>query len=164
MWRGSKLMFPLTSSVDAPHPDMPADAAELYEEARAVLPHSRRAAAALARASLERFLREFENAPPKQRLDELIASLSGRIPEPLWKLLTALRVVGNDSLHSDTDELVVLYLDGGESEVIEPLFGAINSLVEQLITLPAKADALYGMIPQAKRDDAERKAEVARSE
>ena len=159
VWRGSRLVHPVESSVPSAHPDMPADVAELYEEARSVLPISRRASAALARATLERLLRSLDDDSKGERLDELIARLSGRVTAPLWKLLTALRVVGNDTLHgSGGEDLVVLYLEGDASKVAEPFFGAINSVVEELITQPAAAEALYSMLPQAKRADAERKA------
>lgn len=73
------MVFPLASPLQAPHPDLPADAAALYEEARAVEPHSRRAALALARASLERFLRSRDGADPKARLADLIGDLKGQV-------------------------------------------------------------------------------------
>lgn len=156
------MVYPMGSTVPRAHPDMPVDVAELYEEARNVLPISRRASAALARATLERLLRNIEDGTKDERLDELIARLSGRVTAPLWKLLTALRVVGNDTLHgSGTEDLVALYLEGDASEVAEPFFGAINSVVEELITQPAAAEALYSLLPETKRAEAERKASRA---
>jgi hypothetical protein len=161
VWRGDRIVFPSESPISPAHPDMPSDAAELYEEARAVLPTSRRAAAALARATLERLLRGLESADSKQRLDGLVAGLSGKVGEPLWKLLTALRVIGNDTLHVGDTEIVTLFLEGDAAEVAEPFFGAINAVVEELITQPRKAAELYALIPQSKREDAERKATAA---
>lgn len=161
VWRQNAMVFPLASGGPLPHPEMPSDVLELYEEARNVLPISRRASAALARAALERFLRSQEGADPKSRLDELIGELSGTVTQSLWKLLTGLRVIGNTSLHGDDgepNEIVALFLEGDASQVVEPFFGAINALVEELITQPRKADELYAMIPQAKREAAERKA------
>lgn len=158
MWRGDALLFPAGSTVDPPHPDMPSLASELYSEAREVLPISRRAAAALARASLEALLRELDTQSQGKRLDDLIAELRTRIGKTLWQLLTALRVVGNDALHSDSDGLVVLFLNGDRDVAVEPLFGAINEIVEQVVTQPAKANQLYAMIPEGKRATAERKA------
>ncbi|MEL0627640.1 DUF4145 domain-containing protein [Salinibacterium amurskyense] len=126
-----------------------------------MLPISRRAAAALARASLEALLRELDADSAGKRLDVLIAELRERIGTPLWQLITALRVVGNDSLHSEAGELVALFLDSSHDVAVEPLFGAINEIVEQVITRPKKAEELYNMIPESKRADAERKASAA---
>lgn len=148
----------MASPVAPPHPDAPPSVAELYEEARGVLPISRRASAALVRATLERLLRELDPDNGGKRLDELIAQLRGQIREPLWKFLTAIRIVGNDSLHSEEGELAVLYLRGDSDEIVEPLFEAVNTLVEELVTQPAKAEELYRLIPQTKRDAAEKKA------
>lgn len=158
VWRGMQLIFPMESEAPAPHPDMPEEAKELYVEAAQVLPHSRRAAAALARASLEAFLRETDSETNRKNLQARIAELKNQINPALWKVLTALRVVGNDSLHGDGDELIALYLHGEVAEVVEPFFGAINALVEELITQPRKADELYELIPSAKREAAERAA------
>ncbi|QHC71034.1 DUF4145 domain-containing protein [Rathayibacter sp. VKM Ac-2801] len=158
VWREEKMVFPLASPLQAPHPDLPADAAALYEEARAVEPHSRRAAAALARASLERFLRSRDGADPKARLADLIGDLKGQVTSPLWKLLTAIRYIGNTSLHRDADdnELVALFISGDAADVIVPFFGAINMLVEELITAPNRSEAIYLMIPEGVREIAER--------
>ncbi len=158
VWRGDSLLYPSGSTVDVPHPDMPAQASELYLEARAVLPVSRRAAAALARASLEALLRELDSQSAGKRLDDLVAELRTRVGETLWQLLTALRVVGNDALHSESGDLVVLFLNGDRDVAVEPLFGAINEIVEQVITQPKTARELYKMIPEGKRATAEKKA------
>ncbi|MBF4511332.1 DUF4145 domain-containing protein [Plantibacter sp. VKM Ac-2885] len=159
VWRNDQVIYPMTSTLQAPHPDMPASAAELYEEARAVFPLSRRASAALARAALERLLREEADASPKDRLDDLIAALKNRIGESLWQLLTTIRYVGNTTLHGDDgQELVALFLEGSDADVAEPMLGAMNALVEELVTQPAKAAALYAMIPAGVRKSAEEKA------
>ncbi|MEV8272682.1 DUF4145 domain-containing protein [Microbacterium sp. NPDC077184] len=155
VWRGDVLIYPRESAVPPPHPDMPDAARELYEEARRVLPDSRRAAAALARAALESFLKSQDESGKRMNLQTRIGNLRGLVNEPLWKVLTALRVVGNDSLHGDDDELVTMYLSGEDGGIVEPLFGALNALVEEMITLPRKAEALYSMIPDAKRSAAE---------
>ncbi|MBF4568518.1 DUF4145 domain-containing protein [Plantibacter sp. VKM Ac-2880] len=164
VWNGSEIVYPQLSPIVAPHPDMPTDAAELYEEARNVFPVSRRASAALARAALERLLRSISGAGPKDRLDGLIADLHGRVGAPLWKLLTALRYLGNTTLHGEEEqELVALFLDGEGAGAAEPYFGAMNAVVEELITQPQKADDLYAMIPENVRADAEAKGAKASS-
>ena len=156
VWRSDDLVFPGAVTSVPPHPDMPTTARTLYEEAALVLPHSRRAAAALARAALESFLKSQDASGSRKNLQVRIGELDGRINLGLWKVLTALRIVGNDSLHDEADDLVVLYLSDEQFDPAELLFGALNALVEELITQPRKADALYQMIPEAKREAAER--------
>lgn len=156
VWRDSQLVYPRGSTVPGPHPDMPELARELYEEASAVLPDSRRAAAALARAALESFLKSREVSPSRKNLQSRIADLKDQVSHSLWQVLTALRVVGNDALHGEDDEIVRLYLSGDDADMAETFFGALNALVEELVTAPKRAADLYAKIPEAKRDAAER--------
>lgn len=160
VWRGEDLVHPRDGFAPAPHPDMPAAALSLYTEASEVLPISRRAAAALARAALETLLRGLPDANPKARLVDLIGDLKGEVTGPLWQLLTGLRYVGNTTLHgsgADADApLVALFLEGDAAEVVDPFFGAINTLVEELITQPRAIGSLYNLIPQSIRDAAEK--------
>lgn len=162
VWRGDELVYPQVSTAVPPHNAMPQAARNLYLEASAVLPHSKRAAAALARAALERLLRELPESDPRAKLDDLIAGLGNRVSPTLWKLLTTLRYLGNDSLHGDgSSDLVALYLDGDAATIVEPIFGAINSIVEEVIVQPAEADRLYAMLPEGVRKSAEQKRDTA---
>lgn len=158
VWRQGQLVFPLSSSVDRPHVDMPPDARELYEEARNTYPVSRRAAAALARASLESLLRELTPEQPRASLDELIASLSGLVNRRMWEVLTALRVLGNSTLHSQESDIKTIYMSEEATELVDVIFGAINELVDELVTRPAQSKNLYDMLPPGVRESAERKA------
>lgn len=158
--RHGMLIFPeAADTVAPPHPDMPERAASLYREAAAVLSGSRRAAAALARASLESLLKDVDETPEARRdLNTRIGELRAKINTGLWKVLTALRVVGNDALHGSDDDLIAVYLRTEDADLAETFFAAINELVEELITRPNKAEELYALIPEAKRAAAERVA------
>ncbi|MFF8186765.1 DUF4145 domain-containing protein [Microbacterium sp. NPDC016588] len=158
VWRGHTLIYPRESSLPGPHSDMPSAARTLYEEARGCFPVSQRAAAALARAALEKLLREAVPDSGSKKLDELIAGLASTIRPGLWKTLTAVRVLGNDSLHGNDGDLVAVLLGDESVELVAPLFMAINALVEELITQPRVTDEIYTMIPVEKREAAERKA------
>lgn len=57
MWRHDQLVYPLSRLAARPHPDMPDDVRSLYDEAAAVAAVSRRAAAALARTTVERLIK-----------------------------------------------------------------------------------------------------------
>jgi len=157
VWREGTLMFPRTSrGVVAAHRDMPDAAATLFNEAGAVLDGSRRAAAALGRAALEALLKSVDDIGTKRDLNTRIGDLRERISPALWQVLTALRVVGNDALHSEDGELVALYLHDEDSELAETFLRAINELVEELITRPKRAEEIYAMLPESKREAAER--------
>ncbi|SEB83144.1 DUF4145 domain-containing protein [Microbacterium hydrocarbonoxydans] len=157
VWRQDERLHPrVTAGIKPPHPEMPDKARELYEEAAAVLPTSRRAAAALARASMEALLKELDGTPGRKNLQDRLGALHSKVSPELWKILTALRVVGNDALHGDDDELVTLYLVEEDSGVVRALFAAINEVVHELVARPREWEELYALIPESKREAAER--------
>lgn len=162
VWRDRELVFPRTATdVPAPHAEMPEGAKELYLEAAAVLSLSRRSAAALIRASMESLLKGLDESSERKTLHTRLGELHQRVPAPLWKLLTALRIVGNDALHDDDDELIRMYLVEEDAGVVRALFGAVNEVVQELIVRPRETEALYAMIPETKRQAAERSVDAA---
>ncbi|KJC65195.1 DUF4145 domain-containing protein [Agreia bicolorata] len=156
VWRNDVLMYPSASLIPPPANDMPANAAVLYEEARQVLPHSRRAGAALGRATLERLLRTLDPEAGKTQLDERIARMESRVSSSLWELLTVLRHVGNKAVHVDdeADGLVAIYLDDGGTELAEAMFEAINELVDELVTKPKRVRGFFEKLPDGVRESA----------
>ncbi|MEU4015814.1 DUF4145 domain-containing protein [Microbacterium sp. NPDC028030] len=157
LWRQGVLIFPrVTRGAVAAHPDMPETAAALFNEASSVLAGSRRAAAALGRASLEALLKAVDQNPARRDLNTRIGELHGQINTSLWQVLTALRVVGNDALHSEDGDLVALYLSDDAGELAEMFLAAINELVEELVTRPKRSAEIYAMLPESKRQAAER--------
>ncbi len=158
VWRGSQIMFPQANPFPMGHPAMPADAAELYEEARSVALVSRRAGAALGRAALESLLGEVR---PEftGRLDERIAALQPEVSLGLWQILSVLRYTGNKALHGSEsgDGLVAIVMDD-DGSTLGLLLGAINDLVEELVARPAQATELFALLPEGVAADALRKA------
>lgn len=166
IWRESTMVYPMRSAseIEDAHPDMPEDAAALYREARDVVPISRRAGAALARAALERLVKDLDpDAPAKASLDDRIVRLHPRVSQPLWALLTVLRHTGNKSLHveSEQDAATVLVLDPQDEETLPVLFGALNNLVDELVLRPRRAAELLARVPDAVREAAEAKVAAA---
>lgn len=160
-WRGTDLAYPLpgSESLAEPHPALPSEAKELLSEAIAVFPISRRASAALCRAALESLLKEAV-APAlskKLNLAGLINSQARRVTPDLWKLLVAIRYVGNKTLHGadDTDESVRIYLDESEDYVPKMLIEAVNRLAVELIEGPMRTEAIYQSLPPGVRKGAE---------
>ncbi|WIB42821.1 DUF4145 domain-containing protein [Curtobacterium sp. MCLR17_058] len=155
IWRHSLIIHPASKGAPAPHPDMPPAAAELYEEARSVVAMSRRAGAAMARATLERLLRDLDpEADGKLTLDRRIERILARVSSGLGRVLDVIRHVGNKSVHvsdSSDDKVLVLVLDEEDAAVVDVLFSAINQLVDELVTKPAQYRKLFDQLPDGVR-------------
>ncbi len=141
IWRDQQMIFPLAKVGATPSPDMPVAARELYEEAAAVAVVSRRAGAALARAMVERLVKELDpDAPARATLEQRIARIRPGVTTSLAKMLDVVRVTGNQALHAQDQpgELVVLVLDDAEGpQLVELLLETANDLVDELVTRPA---------------------------
>ncbi|MDM7991360.1 DUF4145 domain-containing protein [Arthrobacter sp. zg-Y877] len=164
IWLGSELVYPSRELIEpesAPHEDMPADAAALFREAVAVLPFSRRAAAALCRASMERLVKALDpECAERTRLDERLIRLEGRVSSSTMQLLNVLRHVGNTALHGERDDdgTATIYVDEDDETIAETFFLAINTLVDELVTRPRRSQELYKALPSNVREAYERKA------
>lgn len=166
IWLDRDLLFPDPHSVPqdaahSPNVDMPEDAASLFREAVAVLPHSKRAAAALCRASLERLVKHVDSGlSGKARLDDRLVQLESRVSSSTIDILNVLRHVGNTALHgqADGDESATIYMDEDDATIAETFFVAINVLVDELITKPKRNEALYNALPEGVRASYEQKA------
>lgn len=157
IWREDAMIYPRTSTIPAPHADLPDEARELYEEGRAVAGISPRAGAALARASLERALRSLDPVAGSPKLDQRIEHVIPELSVPLVKLLTAVRHSGNKSLHVEDapDDLMVLVLDPDQVQLMPLLFAAVNQLADELVARPRAADEIFAAIPGGVRANVE---------
>lgn len=161
LWIGENIAFPpvqFTASPSAePHPEMPSAVRELYTEAVAVLPHSRRAAAALSRAALEKLCKSLTaDLSPSVNLNGRLNALSSHVAESTAMALHAIRHVGNKALHgaNDEDGAVSIYLsDADQNETAELFFLAINELVDQRISRPRKFAEVYSRLPEDVREN-----------
>lgn len=155
-WRDDRLIYPTGEAhAPRPHEDMPDDAKALYREAAEVVGISRRAGAALARATLERLLRMLDSMEKRPDLAERIDHVTPKVTVALAKMLTVIRHTGNKSLHveDEPDDVMVLVLDPDQAEIVELIFESINGLVEELVTRPRQVDAIYDRVPQRIRDE-----------
>jgi hypothetical protein len=172
LWIGTKMVFPaqwVIGGIAAPHVDMPEDIADLYREAAAVLPHSRRAAAALSRAALEKLAKVLTpELSEKVQLNGRLEVLSDVVPGATAKGLHMIRYIGNKALHGaderEDSEAITLYLDDREGTgLAELLFLAINDLVEQLISKPKKYEDAFEIFPDAFKEGIDRSAAKRRA-
>lgn len=153
-WYRKQMVYPSMSrsAGSAAHADMPAEVRELYEEAAAVAPISRRAGAALARATVERLLKHLDaDAPKHANLEQRIARIQPRVSTETWQLLEVVRVTGNGAVHVDEqpDEIVIMALDDTEGPaLLEMLLETANNLVDELITRPRITSGLWETLPE----------------
>ncbi|MGP9623560.1 hypothetical protein ACT3S7_11385 [Corynebacterium sp. AOP34-AQ2-28] len=155
VWRGRDLIYPPQSVAEPPHEDMSDDVRELYEEASAVAAVSKRAGAALARATLERLLKNLDpKAPRGSNLNDYIDRARPHVTVSTFKMLTLTRHTGNKSLHVDTepDASVTLLLSDDDEGVLGAIFAAINSVVDERISRPKQADSFYESLPPGVRE------------
>lgn len=166
VWHSDSIVYPVVNLAPIPNRDMPTGPKELYLEAAAVMVVSRRAGAAMARATLERLLIELDPSSPKgARLDDRIIRVLDKVSTSLGEALTIIRHVGNVALHGDPapDDALVLILDEENTEIIDVLFAAINDLVDELVTRPAVRARLLNAVPRTVRDAVDRKEAAARN-
>ena len=167
IWMGTTVVFPSTSGsgIPAHNTDMPTAVAELYDEARAVAAVSRRAGAALARATLEALLKVLDPDAPKKfdSLDGRIARMQQHVSSNTWGLLTVLRHAGNKSLHAEIapDAVTALVLDPADVATLPILFTAINRLVDERITQVRITEELMNALPPEVRAAAIQRSDQA---
>lgn len=153
LWNDGHIVYPPQWMTVPAHVDMPHAVRELYEEAAAVAFVSRRAGAALARATMEHLLKHLDpNAPKRMNLDGRIARVRKRVTTPTGQLLDLVRVTGNGAVHVDDDpsDIVVIALSDTEGPaLLELLLEATNSLVDELITRPKLVSSLWEKLPDA---------------
>lgn len=124
-----------------PHPLMPDEVKKDYEEARLVFTASHRSAAALLRLGLQKLCEGLVGK--KGGINDLIGILVSKgMPIQIQRALDAIRIIGNGAVHPG--ELNV----DDKPEMIMPLFGLVNLIVETQIAQPAAIDEMYLSLPE----------------
>lgn len=143
IWMRERLMFPDQTSTEIAHPDMPADVRADYLEATKVLAASPRSAAALLRLAVQKLCVHL--GKPGKDINQDIASLvADGLDSRIQKALDALRVIGNEAVHPGTMDI------SDDTATAAELFKLLNFIVERMISLPRKLDAIYDGLPAAK--------------
>lgn len=122
---------------------MPDSVRSIYEEARTVAHASPRAAAALLRLAVETIVNDLEPGPEK--FNSKIGTLVTKgLDHRVQKMLDAVRIVGNDTLHAGEINL------REHPDVPQVLMGLVNQIVEQVITRNRELDELMSILPPKK--------------
>ena len=144
--RGAELVYPQTDVRIPPQAGLDNDEIKLYEEAAAVERPSPRAARALLRALLERFLkRHLAAAGHSVERKKLVAVIDLAVEhldlsKTLKTGLTAVREQGNTALHDPYG-----ITEDTNPEALRWLFQAVDELVEELHVRPQKWADLAGI-------------------
>lgn len=142
IWLDNKMVYPIKSDVQRPHPDMPDRVKEIYTEARAVYPCSKRAAAALLRLAVQVLCKEL--GEEGKNINEDIGNLVKKgLSVQVQQALDSIRVIGNNAVHPGQ-----INLNDDNEGVAAMLFSLVNIIVEQLIAQPKQIQQLYDMLPQ----------------
>lgn len=157
LWLDGHMVYPHRTRLGGPpHPALPAEVLELYNEAAEVAPRSRRAGAALARAALDKLLRHVDpDAAGSMNLNQRIDRLHGKVSSELGRLLHVVRLTANGVVHVDDQphELVVLFLDDEEGPALfELMLDTVNQLADELIARPEMLLEVFSKLPASLRE------------
>jgi len=123
---------------------MPDDVREDYQEAREVVAKSPRGAAALLRLALQKLM-QHDGQKGKDLNDDIGALGAEGLDPRVQQALDSLRVVGNNAVHPG--ELALK----DDADTAQGLFTILNYIVEQLIELPRRLEAMYDSLPEGAR-------------
>lgn len=142
VWNLDKMVAPSVGGIDLPNADLAEDIRVDYLEAASVVQQSPRAASALLRLCVQKLIKQL--GLPGKNINEDIATLVSRGLDPsIQQALDTVRVVGNNAVHP-------LEMDIRDNrEIANALFALVNFIADQMITFPAKREAMFAALPQA---------------
>jgi uncharacterized protein DUF4145 len=149
-WLDRTMVYPAMSVAPFPHPDMPEDVAQDFNEARMVLAPSPRSAAALLRLALQKLCVHL-GQKGKNINDDIGALVKAGLSPKLQTALDIVRLAGNNAVHPGE-----LDLRDNKGTALK-LFGVLNMIVEEMITRPPQIDELYNSMPEGARKSIERR-------
>lgn len=136
------------ASIIPPHPDLPPELLEEYNEAASIINRSPRGAAAILRLCLQKLMVSLGESG--KNINKDISSLVSKgLPTEVQQALDFVRVIGNESVHPGEIDLQ------DNQEIALSLFDVINFIVEEQISRKKRIGNLYKMIPERQRQHIE---------
>ncbi|WP_406652412.1 DUF4145 domain-containing protein [Bacillus cereus] len=143
-WYQEDMIYPTKSLAPTPHPDMPSEIIDDYNEAASILNNSPRGAAALLRLALQKLMISLGESG--SHIDSDIKSLVQKgLPVQIQQALDILRVIGNESVHPGSIDMK------DNHEIAIKLFDLINIIIQNRITQPKEINSLFTALPEGKR-------------
>ncbi|MGZ5051043.1 MAG: DUF4145 domain-containing protein [Methylobacter sp.] len=148
-WYDGKLVVPQSALVPAAHQDMPAECVDDFNEARAIVDMSPKAAAALLRLALRKLLIEVgeDGCNIKANIANLI---DNGLPAEVQQVLASCGM--SDSSAKDPGEIVYSDTQDGAYH----MFNIINFIVEDRISRPMQIESLFAQLPESVKKAADR--------
>lgn len=141
LWVYTEMVDPRHIDAPAANPDMSADIRRDYEEACAILSHSPRGAAALARLCIQKLCKEL-GKPGRNINDDIGALVADGLDKRIQQALDVVRVIGNQAVHPGQIDLK------DDRASAETLLQLVNMIVDKLISEPKHIDELYRNLPE----------------
>lgn len=144
IWLGESMIFPIASTADVASQDLPDDVRVDVEEARLIAALSPRGAAALLRLAIQKLCGHLGG--DGRNLNTDIASLVAKgLPAGVQQALDTVRVIGNDAVHPGELDI------RDDVATVTTLIRLVNFIAEKMITEPKEIEAIYGSLPESKR-------------
>jgi hypothetical protein len=150
LWFNESVIIPHSSIAPLASPDLPADIAEDFNEARAVLAISSRASAALLRLVVQKLCKHLGQAG-KNINDDIKKLVESGLSLGIQQSLEIVRVVGNNAVHPGAMDV------RDKPEIAFALFKVINFIVSEMITKPNEIKAIYDGLPTGAKEEIEKR-------
>jgi len=145
IWHSEKIIYPESTGVPLPNPDLQDDIKEDYLEAANILNKSPRGATALLRLCIQKLCKQL--GEKGENINNDIRSLVKKgLPPLVQQSLDYVRVIGNNAVHPGQIDLK------DDRKTALNLFECINLVAQIMITQPKEIQQLYSSLPQEKRE------------
>ena len=145
IWKDSEMVYPISSIVQLPNPDMPRNIQNDYLEARDIVSKSPRSACMLLRLCVEKICDD-KNANGKNLNDKIGDLVSKGLDNKIKEKLDAIRVIGGQAVHPLTINL------DDDVDLAQILFNIINHIVQKLYTDEKEFEKISKLISKPKKD------------
>ncbi len=129
---------------------MPKDTADIYNEARAVLPHSPKSSAALLRLAIQQVCQHLGKSG-KNLNDDIGELVRDGLSPRVQQALDSVRVIGNNAVHPGSIDFE------DNPHLVETHFKLVNFIREEMITRPREIREIYDSLPQNQLEQIEQR-------
>ena len=140
IWFNGHMIYPNTTGITPPNPDLNDDIRHDYLEAAAIVGLSPRAAAALLRLCIQKLCRQL-GQEGRNLNDDIAALVQEGLPLQIQQALDVVRVTGNQAVHPGRIDLT------DDRELAMELFWLVNLIAENRITQPNTVQAMFEALP-----------------
>jgi hypothetical protein len=146
IWYNERMIYPSIGNAPSPHPSLPAEIRNDYEEARSVVSLSSRSAAAILRLCIQKLTHHILGND-KGTLNDNIAKLVKKgLPTNIQQALDIVRVTGNHAVHPGQIDLI----DDHDRAI--KLFELVNIITDYMIAKPKEIKSIFDGLPESDKN------------